>query len=48
LIRGVGIALGEQLLEVCPSFDRDGSGTVSVGELIAAVNAALGGCTGPA
>jgi len=45
LIRGVAIALGNQLLAACPSFDRGGDGNVSIGELIQSVNAALAGCT---
>jgi hypothetical protein len=44
LIRGVNIALGIQGVEACPAFDRDASDTVSIAELILAVNAALSGC----
>jgi Ca2+-binding EF-hand superfamily protein len=45
LIRGVNIALGNADLATCPSFDRDGNGRVAINELIAAVTAALFGCT---
>jgi len=48
LIVGVGIALDTQPLSVCPAFDCDGTGRVGVTCLIAAVNAALGGCPMPA
>jgi hypothetical protein len=44
LVRGVGIALGGFSLGRCPSLDRDQSGSVSVSELVAAVNNALRGC----
>jgi hypothetical protein len=44
LIRGVGIATGSISLAECPAFDTDGSDTVTIGELIAAVANALGGC----
>ena len=44
LILGVNIALDKQPLAACPVFDRDDSGDVGVGELIAAVRNALNGC----
>lgn len=44
LIRGVGIALGATAVGACPAFDRNGDLRVAVNELVAAVNAALGGC----
>ncbi|MEO8602093.1 MAG: Ig domain-containing protein [bacterium] len=44
LIGGVNIALGNALLDSCPSFDHDGDGSVMINELITAVNAALTGC----
>jgi hypothetical protein len=44
LIKGVNIALGSAAVEACPEFDTSGDGTVTVNELIAAVNRALGGC----
>jgi hypothetical protein len=44
LILGVNIALGNTGAGVCPAFDGDASGTVSISELIAAVKAALNGC----
>jgi subtilisin-like proprotein convertase family protein len=46
LIIGVNIALEEQDLDRCMSFDDDSSQTVSVSELIRAVNHALDGCPG--
>jgi hypothetical protein len=44
LVVGVNIALGAGRVDACPSFDRDGNGSVSVDELIQGVNAALDGC----
>ena len=44
LIGGVNIALGNALLDSCPSFDHNGDGSVLINELITAVNAALTGC----
>ena len=44
LVRGVSIALGRQLVDVCPDFDVNRDGTVSISELIRAVNSALFGC----
>lgn len=44
LILGVNIALGEQSLAACPSYDANNNDTVGVEELISAVNNALGGC----
>lgn len=45
LVRGVNILLDSQPLSECPSFDRNGSETVTVEELVAAVRIALGdGC----
>jgi hypothetical protein len=35
-----------QGVEACIAFDRDADGSVAIGELIAAVNAALRGCPG--
>jgi hypothetical protein len=46
LITGVGITLGTTPLGTCKSFDADNSGTVTVGELVRSVNAALNGCSG--
>jgi DNA-binding beta-propeller fold protein YncE/mono/diheme cytochrome c family protein len=45
LVLGVDIALGEQLVAVCPSLDTGDDGQVSVDELIQAVNVALRGCS---
>jgi hypothetical protein len=39
---GVNIALGNG--GACAAFDRDGSGSISIAELVAGVNAALNGC----
>ena len=47
LIQGVGIALGQSALALCPVIDRNGNGVVSVDELLTAVNALLGGCPAP-
>jgi hypothetical protein len=40
----VNIALGSALLDDCPSCDTDASDTVTVDELVGAVNNALNGC----
>jgi len=48
LIRGVNLALGLLPVPHCPAFDLDGTGEISVNELIVAVNAALVGCAGAA
>jgi hypothetical protein len=45
-VRGVAIALGQSSLDACPSFDRNGSRTVTVDELLMGVNAVLRGCPG--
>jgi hypothetical protein len=44
LVRGVRIALGEDVLGVCVVMDGDRSGQVNVNELITAVTRALNGC----
>jgi hypothetical protein len=44
LIKGVNIALGSAGLDTCPEFDADRNGTVTVDEIILAVNNALLGC----
>jgi V8-like Glu-specific endopeptidase len=44
LLTGVSIALETTPLTACPSFDADGSGAVSVDEIITAVNNTLGAC----
>jgi Kelch motif len=44
LVRGVAIALNQQPLVACPSFDGNHDGRVSVNELVTAVGNALGGC----
>lgn len=45
LVLGVNIALGTTALATCPPFDRDDNDTVSVNELIGAVQNALAGCS---
>ena len=47
LIIGVNIALDNQSLSACPSFDSGGEGDVTVDELVFCVNEALGGCAAP-
>ena len=47
LLRGVNIALGSSSVDVCPAFDRDLSGNVTIDELVAAVSNALNGCPVP-
>jgi hypothetical protein len=44
LVRGVNIALGNSSLNECAAFDANDSGTVTVEELVTAVNNALRGC----
>jgi len=44
LLLGVNIGLGNAHVSRCEALDRDGSGDVTVNELIGAVNAALDGC----
>jgi hypothetical protein len=44
LVVGVRIALGNAMLEACPSFDSDASNEIEVAELIAAASHALNGC----
>jgi hypothetical protein len=44
LVSGVNIALETLLFEACPSFDTNDDGAVEVGEIIAAIGAALRGC----
>jgi hypothetical protein len=38
------MALGRRPVTACPAFDRNGSGEVTIDELIAAVSNALDGC----
>jgi hypothetical protein len=47
LVNAVSLAVDDTPAEPCAALDQDGSGTVSVGELIAAVRAALGRCPTP-
>jgi hypothetical protein len=47
LVRGLNIALGDASLDVCPAMDRNHDGSVSVNELVVAVNSALSGCMLP-
>jgi N-acetylglucosamine-6-sulfatase len=44
LVLGVGVALMQQPVALCPAADRDGDVRVDVSELIAAVAAASNGC----
>jgi hypothetical protein len=44
LVTGVNIAFGIRSLDACPSFDADGSGTVDIAEVVAAVGDAMIGC----
>lgn len=44
IVIGVGIGLGTAAVDVCPAFDVDGNRSVSVDELIRAVDYALRGC----
>jgi hypothetical protein len=44
LIKGVNIALGVAAVEDCSAFDTSDDGSVTIDELIAAVNNALTGC----
>jgi len=44
LINGVGIALGMLPVASCSAFDRNGSGEVTIDELILGENNALQGC----
>jgi hypothetical protein len=45
LIIGVNIALGNASPAACTAMDANQDGRVTINELIAAVNAALNGCT---
>lgn len=42
----VGIALGQQVMDLCHRADRNGDGRVAVDDILAAVHAALAGCAG--
>jgi hypothetical protein len=44
VITAVNIALGQSAVADCPAIDRNASGTVTIDELLAAVNALLSGC----
>ena len=46
VMRGVGMVLGEYDLDLCPSFDRHGTGAVTVDDLMRAISAVLDGCPG--
>ena len=45
VLLGVNIALGNSIAEACPPMDIDGSGTVTVNELVLAVSSVLNGCS---
>jgi hypothetical protein len=44
VVHGIDIALGGQPLEDCPLADGDGDGSVSISDLVAAVDSAMNGC----
>jgi hypothetical protein len=44
LVKGVNIALGVTSVDICEEMDANGDGTITVDELIVAVNRALTGC----
>jgi len=44
LVRGVSMALGSLPVSACPAFDHNGSGEITIDELIAAQVVALNGC----
>lgn len=46
LVLGLLINLGREPVARCPAVDLDGSGTVAINEVIAAVNSLIGGCPG--
>jgi hypothetical protein len=47
ILRAVNVALGSTPLTACAAADRDGEGTVTIDELVVAVDAALEGCPVP-
>ncbi len=47
ILLGVNVALGVADLDACPPFDSDASGTLTVDELVSAVDGALRGCETP-
>jgi hypothetical protein len=47
LVAGVGIALGNTLIDDCLAFDTNGDRAVTVDELVLAVGNALNGCPAP-
>jgi hypothetical protein len=44
-VTGTNILLDRAEISACEDFDTDGSGTVTVNELVSGVNALLRGCT---
>ena len=44
LLTGINIALGNEQASVCPSFDQNNNGIVTIDEILAAVSKALEGC----
>lgn len=44
LVHGIDIALGGHPIDDCPLADGDGDGTVSISDLVAAVDSAVNGC----
>ena len=47
LVKGANIALGTARLSACETFDRDGSRTMTIDELVSGVGNALQGCVEP-
>jgi hypothetical protein len=47
ILRGVREALGLAPVSTCPAMDETGNGTISIAELVAAVDRALNGCRAP-
>jgi hypothetical protein len=45
LLVGVNISLGDRPISDCTALDRNGSGEVTIDEIIAAIDNALNGCT---
>lgn len=44
VLRGIGIALGNQDLSTCTAYDTDVNGAVTIDEIVQAIDATLGGC----
>jgi hypothetical protein len=46
LVRMVNIAIGAAPLTECPAGDPDGTGQITIDDLVQGVNALLNGCAG--